>query len=173
MKMLKVLMLTASIFIVQMLAAQNPAISTRYSDSEIAQMVEGYRMAHARDIVPPNNLQQKFLTDFPNASDVEWETAGSIYEVDFEIRSRDFKAFYDSESNLLMGVEEIHISALPAVVKNAAEAKYPKFRIEDIRKIRRGTETVYKVEMEKSFSDMEVTLFVKSDGIVLNERIDY
>jgi len=173
MKTFKLLMLAAGIFTVQMLMAQNPAISTRYSNSEIAQMVREYRMADARDVAPPNNLQQKFLTDFPNASDVEWETAGSIYEVDFEVRFRDFKAFYSNDGNLLMVVEEIRRSALPAVVKNAAEAKYPKYRIEDIRKIRRGTETVYKVDMEKSFSDMEVTLFVKSDGVVLDERIDY
>jgi len=173
MRTLKLLMLVASIFTVQMLAAQNPAISTRYSNSEIAQMVREYRMADGRDIVPPNNLQHKFQANFPKAYDVEWETAGSIYEVDFEVRFRDFKAFYDKEGNLLMVVEEIYKSALPTIVKNAAQAQYPKFRIEDIRKIRRGTETVYKVEMEKSFSDMEVTLFVKSDGVVLNEGIDY
>ncbi|MCL1867437.1 MAG: PepSY-like domain-containing protein [Paludibacter sp.] len=173
MRTLKFLMLAANIFTIQMLAAQNPAISTRYSDSEIAKIVEQYRAVHSQNTVPSSSLQQKFQADFPKASDIEWETANGIYEVEFEIRFHDFKAFYDNDGNLLMVVEEIRNSALPAVVQNTAKAKYPKFMIEDIRKIRRGTETVYKLEMEKSFSDMEVTLFVKSNGIVLNEQIDY
>jgi hypothetical protein len=173
MKTFKVLTLVASIFAIQMLAAQNPVISNKYSDNEITEMVKQFRSVKAHEVAPPSNLQQKFHTDFPKASDVEWETANDIYEVEFEIRFRDFKALYDKDSNLLMVVEEIRSSVLPAVVKNAAEAKYPKYKIEDIHKIRRGTETFYKVEMEKRFSDTDVKLFIKSDGTVLEERIDY
>jgi len=173
MKALKLFGIAAALFAIQTVTAQNPAISTRYSESETAKIIEQFRAAESQSTVPSGSLQQKFRTDFPKASDVEWETANSIYEVEFEIRFRDFKAFYDVNGNLLMVIEEIRKSALPAVVKNAAEAKYPKFRIRDTYKIRRGTEIVYKVEMEKSFSDTEVTLFVKSNGVVLDERIDY
>jgi hypothetical protein len=70
-----------------------------------------------------------------------------------------------------MTVEEAYRSELPAVVKNAAEAKYPKYHFEDIDKIRRGTEVFYKVEME--LRDTEVALLIQSDGTIWNEKIDY
>jgi hypothetical protein len=104
---------------------------------------------------------------------VEWETANDVYEVEFEIRSRDVKALYDKDGNLLSLVEEIRESEMPAVVKNAAENKYPKYHFEDIDRIRRGTETFYKIEMEKSSSDGEVKLIIKSDGTIIEERFDY
>jgi hypothetical protein len=169
----KILIAAASLLIVQTLAAQTPAISTKYTDAEIAQIVNNYRAAHSRDVFPPDTLQQKFQADFPKARDVEWETANDIYEVEFEIRFRDFRALYDKSGNLLMVVEEIRPSELPAVVRNTAEGRYPKFHFEDMEKIRRGTETVYKIEMEKSFSDMEVKLLVDSGGKILEERFDY
>jgi len=171
MKTLRILTFAASLLAMQTLAAQNPAISTVYSDVEIARMMEQFRAAKSHDVIPPSNLQQKFHADFPNARDVDWEVANEIYEVEFEIRYRDFKVFYDKNGNLLMVVEEFRSWELPAVVKNAAEAKYPNSKFDDIAKIRRGTETLYKVEMGKR--DVEVKLLIKSDGTVLNERFDY
>jgi hypothetical protein len=171
MKQLKILSMAAALFFIQSAAAQHPAISTLYSNKEIAQKIKTHKASHSRDVIPPTNLQQKFRADFPKASDVEWETSGGIYEVEFDIRFRDCKAYYDSDGNLLMTVEEIYRSGLPAVVKNAAESKYPKYHFEDIDKIRRGTEVFYKVEME--LRDTEVELLIQSDGAVLNERIDY
>lgn len=167
----KILIVAASLLFGYTLAAQTPAVSGKYTDAEIAETVRNFRAAHARDVVPPANLQQKFKTDFPKARDVEWETANDVYEVEFEIRSRDVKALYDKDGNLLSLVEEIRESELPAVVKNAAESKYPKYHFEDIDRIRRGTETFYKIEMEKSSSDSEVKLIIKSNGTIIEESI--
>jgi hypothetical protein len=171
MKLLKILTLSAGLFFVQTVIAQNPAISARYSNEEIAQMIKTYQTSHSHDVVPPDNLQQKFQLDFPKAHDVEWEMAHDIYEVEFEISFRDFKAFYDANGNLLMTREEIRHSELPAIVKNAAESKYPKYAFDDIYKIRRGTEVFYNIEMEHG--KMEVKLSIKSDGTVVKERVDY
>jgi hypothetical protein len=171
MKQLKILSMAAALFFIQTAAAQNPAISTLYSNEEIAQKIKSHKASHSRDVVSPANLQQKFKVDFPKASDVEWETTGDIYEVEFDVKFRDCKAYYDSDGNLLMTVEEMYRSELPAVVKNAAESKYPKYHFEDIDKIRRGTEVFYKIEME--LRDMEVELLIRSDGVILSEKIDY
>jgi hypothetical protein len=70
-----------------------------------------------------------------------------------------------------MTVEETYRSDLPAAVKNAAEAKYPKYRFEDIDKIRRGTEVFYEIEME--LRDTEVKLLIRPDGTALENRMDY
>jgi hypothetical protein len=167
MKTLNILSLMTGLLFVQTVTAQTPAMSTQYSIEEIAQMITAYHTTHAHDVVPPASLQQKFQADFPKAYDVEWETTHDIYEVEFDMWFRDLKAFYDAQGNLLMVVEEIRRSDLPAVVKNAAESKYPKYHFEDIDKIQHGTEVFYRIEMERG--DMEVKLSVKSDGTVIEE----
>jgi hypothetical protein len=134
-------------------------------------MIQKYKNADSHDIIPPPELMAKFRADFPKAKKAEWESANDIYEVEFDIRFKDYKAYYDAKGNLLMVVEEIYRSELPAVVKNAAEAKYPKYHFEDLDKIRRGTEVFYKIEMEHR--DTDVKLLIKSDGTILEDRIDY
>ncbi|MDR2064186.1 MAG: PepSY-like domain-containing protein [Prevotellaceae bacterium] len=165
--------ITGCILFAQTATQTNPAISTRYSNEEIAEMIEKYKRSHSHDVIPSAELQQKFKTDFPKSYDIEWETDGNIYEVEFDIKFKDYKIYYDSEGNVLMIVQEIFRSELPAIVKNAAETKYPKYSFEDIDKISRGSEIFYKIEMERSFSDSEVKLLVKSDGSILEENIDY
>jgi hypothetical protein len=159
-------------FLVQVAAAQsNPAISKEYSNEAIAAMIQKHKSAHSRDVIPPTELAAKFKADFPKASGAaEWELAEGVYEVEFDIRFRDCKAYYDAKGNLLTVVEEIRRSELPAVVRNAAETKYPKYSFEDIDRIRRGTEVFYKIEME--LRDTEVKILVKSDGILLDEKLD-
>jgi hypothetical protein len=158
---------------VQIAAAQSsvPAISNAYSNEAIAEMLRKYRSSHSRDVMPPAKPAAKFKVDFPQAFDVEWEVADSIYEVEFDVKFRDWKAYYDAEGNLLMTVEELYRSELPAIVKNAAEATYPKFHFEDIDKIRRGTEIFYKIEMEHH--DTEVELLVRSDGVITDKKTTY
>ncbi|MDR3366709.1 MAG: hypothetical protein LBO71_07065 [Prevotellaceae bacterium] len=171
MKTLKILSVAAGLLFMQAAAAQNPAISTRYSNEEIVQMLKAHRTSHSRDVIPPANIWQKFMADFPKASDVEWEASDSVYEVEFDVRFRDCKAYYDVSGSLLMTVEEMYRSELPAVVKNAAEAQYPKFHFEDMDRIRRGTEVFYKVEME--LRDAEVELLIQPNGVIYSERMDY
>jgi cytochrome P450 len=164
-------MIAGCLFIVQAAVAQsNPAISKEYSDETVAAMIQKHKSAHSRDVIPPAELAAKFRADFPKASDAEWELAEGVYEVEFDIRFRDCKAYYDAKGNLLMTVEEIYRSELPAVVRNTAETKYPKYRIEEVERIRRGTEVFYKIEMEHR--DSEVKILVKSDGTALDGTFD-
>jgi hypothetical protein len=175
MKLIRVLGVAACLFLSAetTLAQENPAISKEYSNEEIARMVRTYKRAHSHDVMPPEMIQQKFRVDFPKAHDVEWETDGKIYEVEFEIKFRDCQAYYDAKGNLLMYVKEIYRSELPAIVKNAVENKYPKYRFDDIDKIWRGTEVFYKIEVENKSSDTEIKLLLKEDGTIFEEKFDY
>lgn len=168
--MKRILFLSAA-WICGVIYAQNPAISTKYSNSEIAAFVQNYKNTRERDVFADGILLERFQRDFPKASDVEWETNGEIYEVDFDVKFRDFAAYYDKEGNLLMYKQEIREKELPAIVKTAAESKYPKYKFEDIEKVVKGTETFYKVEME--LRDTEVTMFIASEGRIINEKFDY
>jgi hypothetical protein len=151
--------------------AQGPVISTRHANEEIKQMILAYKAAGGRDTRPTGTLHQRFRADFPDARDVEWETARDIYEVEFEIRYRDYKAYYDSRGDLLMLVKEIKRGELPAVVRNAAESRYPKYTFEDIDHVRRGTELFYIIEMERG--DLDVKLIISPDGTLLDETFEY
>jgi hypothetical protein len=175
MKSIRILSATAiCFFLMQITFAQpNPTISKEYSNEEVTRMIKEYKVSNSHDVIPPAMLQQKFQTDFPGTRDVEWETNENIYEVEFEIQYKDYKAYYDTKANLLMYVQEIYRSELPVSIRKVAQSKYPKYALEDIEKIRRGSDVFYKVEMENEPSNMEVKLLIKEDGTILNETFDY
>jgi hypothetical protein len=151
-------------------AQTTPAITGIYSDKEIDQLVRAYAMADSRDATPSQSLQQTFVKNFPNAFDVEWETAANVYEVEFEIGHADYKAYYDKDGNLLMYYYEIKASKLPVAVRDAAKGRYPKYRFDEIKKIHKGTAVFYKIEME--CRDSEFKIVVKSDGSFVDKWID-
>jgi hypothetical protein len=146
--------------------AQGPAISTNYSDSEITELIQNFRNSRSHDTFPTGVLQQRFLQDFPNARDVEWETNNEIFEVEFQIGNRDFMAYYDSEGNLILYRQEIRVSDLPAVVRTAAEGRFPNFRFEDIYRIAKGTQTFFRIGMERG--DNDVRVYITSNGEIMN-----
>lgn len=171
MKILGSLLSLAVLLSCQSVSAQpRPVISTKYSDSEIEKMMSTYRITHSHDVTPSNTVQNKFKSDFLDASDIEWETALDIYEVDFEIGRVDYEAYYDKAGNLFMYSFDVTERDLPAIVKNAAIAKYPDYIFDDIKEIRKGTQVFYKVELERNKS--EVTLLIKNDGTIMKEKND-
>jgi len=143
----------------------NPAITLKYANAEIDSLIAVNEKSTGQKIrVPEANLQQQFFSDFPSAKDVDWEKAGDLIMVEFEIGNTGYDGFYDTEFNLLKYEYEVHEADLPAVVKNSSVAKYPDYHIDDVKKIVRGTETFYCLELEKD--DRKVHMFLKQDGTI-------
>jgi hypothetical protein len=163
-------MICAACIQAQSSAGATPAITAKYSDAAIDSLIRTHATLSSRDVVPPQALQQKFVRDFPNAYDVEWETAGGVYEVEFEVGYTDYKAYYDGEGNLLMYGCEVRKSALPAAVRRAVEESYPRYRFDEIKEVHKGTAVFYKIEMERR--DSEVKLVVGSDGSFVDNWVD-
>lgn len=162
-------LLLISILSFQFTAAQ-PTISSKYTDTEVDGMIRAYKTSYSKDIRPSAALQQQFIKDFPKARDIEWEAAGNVYEADFEIGRTDYKAYYDQNAGLLMYVHEIRQSGLPAIVKNGAEAKYPNYKFDDIKRIVKGKETFYQIEMKKE--QMEIKATFRENGTFVKEILD-
>jgi hypothetical protein len=160
--MKKISLLVMATAVSTALFAQSPTVSKKYSNDEIAQFIQDYKPSRDRDVAPSAVMFQKFLQDFANARDAEWETNDVLFRVDFDVKFRDFTAYYSPDGDLLMYTQEVRKKDLPAVVKTTAEAKCPKCRFEDIKKVVQGTETLYDVEME--LRDSEVQMFIASDG---------
>ncbi len=153
--------------------ASAQTISKAYTAEQVDQMFKEHKQQHAHDICPTQELSSALLRDFPKARDIDWEKTNALYEVEFEIGrfpSRDYTAYYDVKGQLLIYEQEIPTSELPAVVKNAALAKCPNFSIEDVSKIVKGNETLYKVEIEKG--DVDVKLTLNKEGVIVSERVD-
>ena len=158
-------------FSVSCLNAQGkPKITNKYSNTEIENLLNANKMTHSRNVIPTTQLTQRFVTDFPKTNDVEWELGADVYEVEFEVGFTDHKAYYDNQGNLLMYKYDIKSSELPTSINNIVTTKYPGYKFEDIEKIQRGTEILYKIEVEKG--DYEVKLLLKSDGTIVNEYFD-
>lgn len=171
----KLLLLSAILFAnVSINAQTTPTVSTKYSTEQIETMYINHEIENAIDVyTPPAKLLEKFNLDFPKARGAEWEQSSGLYEVEFEIGwigDTEHKAYYDMEGNLIMYKAEISENDLPGVVKNAAQAKYPNFRFDDLRKIVKGEQISYKVEMKKGNHDVE--LLVLNDGTIANQSID-
>lgn len=152
------------------LAQPRPVISTKYTDTEIEKMMTVYRVTHSSDTTPADAIRNKFSSDFPGASDIEWKTALDIYEVDFEIDRVDYEAYYDKDGNLFMYSFDVRERDLPAIVKNTAIAEYPDYIFDDMKEIRKGTAILYKIDLERNKS--EVTLFIKNNGAILKAKND-
>lgn len=163
--------LLSTFFACQSIGAQaNPTVTTIYSLEQIDQMHRDHRMAHPRNAYPPQNISAKFAKDFSNVRDVDWEKSNIFYEVEFEISRMDYDAYYDMEGNLVMYKCEINESDLPAVVRNAALAKHPNFKFDDVDKVVKGSQTFYNVKLEKG--KLEVKIVMQHDGTIISEYFD-
>lgn len=148
----------------------NPVISGKYSNQEIEQMIRSHKSSNSADVRPAESLNAKFKADFPKASDLDWEIGADIYQVDFEIGFTDYEAYYDKSGELLMYTVEYSKNTLPALVINGIIAKYPDYNFEDVEKIVSGTDTSYKIELEKGGTDIKV--LIKADGAIIKEWFD-
>jgi len=164
------LILLAAMF-TNTLIAQTPAISTKYTDAEIDELILRFNRSRNWDVRTVDGaLAQRFRADFPDARNVEWETNNEVFEVEFYIGHSEFDAYYDKDGNLLMYVQDLSTRDLPEVIRNAAQARLPGYRFDDIDKVVKGTRTYFVIEMERG--DLEYQLVISNDGTILSERRD-
>lgn len=148
-----------------------PVVSKKYTNLEIEQIVRSYKSSNSKDIRPSDNLMNKFKADFPKATDLDWEVASEVYQVEFEIGFTDYEAYYDKDGELLAYTQEYSQNLLPAVVINAVIAKYPDYNFEDVKKRVSGDRITYKIELEKK-RGQDIKIVVNPDGTIVNEWID-
>ncbi len=147
-----------------------PAVTKKYTDLQIDSLTNSHRSVKSIDVVPSGEQTKQLLVDFPGAADIDWEVGNNIYNVEFEIDWVDYEAWYDQNNNLLTYKYEIKPSKLPAVVVNAINQKYPKYRIDDADRFVKGSVSGYIVSVEKG--KMEYKASFKDDGTLLSEVVD-
>lgn len=111
-----------------------------------------------------------FKTEFPKASDVEWEQKDTVYEVDFEIALTDHEAWFDSAGKLIKHTENLKVRDLPQAIQNSIKQGYKEHRVKDAKKITGGSEIKYELELEKG--EAEWKIMFNTAGTELSKRAD-
>ena len=96
----------------------------------------------------PSVVLNAFQSNYPKASDVEWEMLGDDYQVDFEIERVDYEAIFSAEGDMLKYKYEISSTELPEAVKKAITANYANYQIDDTDILVINKDLYYQVELD-------------------------
>lgn len=92
-----------------------------------------------------NTLQ----TQFPNATGIDWEKKGGLYEADFDVAgSEDITVQIDASGKMLMQKQEVTGATLPAGIQTAVQAEYKDFTIDEVEKVEKEGATYYQLELD-------------------------
>lgn len=110
------------------------------------------------DVTVPQVVKNQFRSDFPNAHDIDWEGSEQreLYEVEFEIKDKEYEAIYDKEGGLIMTMTEISLSRVPTIVREGFRNHYGndwEVDDDDAHKIVTSIGVFYKFEIENECFD--------------------
>ncbi len=120
----------------------------------------------------PSVILNNFSTQFPKATDVDWEKVGSQYLVDFELDwNIDHEVWYNTSGEVVKHKKEISKKALPAKVLSAIHTEFKGYKIDDIEEVTIDGIISYEVEIHAPMKkDWNVTLDKK--GTILSKVSD-
>jgi len=104
----------------------------------------------------PSVVINTFQKQFPNSTDVGWETVGNGYEVDFEAGSIDHTALIAVEGNVVKYRYDIAAPALPDAVTAKIVADYENRSVDDPEILKIGNDTYYQVELDDGPNDLRL-----------------
>ena len=100
----------------------------------------------ASDKVPSvivNAVNQKF----PEASNIDWEKNGMVYEAEFIEQLSELTVELDASGQILRVKQDIPVNSLPTVVSGMLASRYKEFTIDDVEKIEWNKQVLYQVEL--------------------------
>jgi hypothetical protein len=115
----------------------------------------------------PAPVMNSFKKAFPNASKVEWEMKGDLYNADFDVARRDHEVWLNSKGAIVKHKQEIKSRELPAVVTKSLKEHFKGFWIDDVDKYEVAKQFYYKVELKTLTEEKNVV--VDSKGTIVNK----
>lgn len=106
--------------------------------------------AHAQDLSHnqvPSIVINAFKSQFPKATDIDWERSRGHYEVEFEVDRLDHEVWLDQEGKIIRHQQELRVRALPGEIKTNIRNQYKGYRILEADKLQVGGVTAYKLEL--------------------------
>lgn len=129
----------------------------------------------AQDILQsqiPAVILNQFNSQFPKATDVEWEMDGSNYTVEFELNwNIDHEVWYNTEGKIVKHKEDISSSDLPKVVNERIQTDFSGYSIDDVERITDNGIVVYKMELNH-LMQQDWDVVIDASGNVLSKMAD-
>ncbi len=112
---------------------------------------------------PPKNVADQFAAKFPAITKVAWdqEEPGE-WEAEFKMNGTEASASFDNNGNWLETEQEVKKKDLPALVREAVDAAYKDWSIEEVVSIETPDFTGYEFGIKKGKTEMEI--LVSPDG---------
>lgn len=117
----------------------------------------------AKDV--PLEVRNSFKKAFPNATKVEWELKGDLYNADFDIGRRDHEVWFTNKGAIVKHKKEIRAKELPVEVSNVIKKNYSGYRIDDVDQFEEGKVFLYKVELKKVGEEKKVVFDAKGNVV--------
>ncbi|WP_418502293.1 PepSY-like domain-containing protein [Flagellimonas sp.] len=134
-----------------------------------------FHFSNAQDIPQhqvPSVILNQFNTQFPKATDIEWELDGSLYSVEFETGwSIDHTLWYGDDGKMVKHKEDIPTNELPQRVKDKIKGDFKGYTIDDIERITDHGTIVYRIELN-SLMHQDWDVVVDSEGTILAKMAD-
>ncbi len=111
-------------------------------------------------------IQESFLTRFPDAERVEWELKQQYYVAEFDVAGVEKDAWYNAAGEWVMTETDVRsVTDLPEAVQAAlAASEYADWKVDDIDLYERPANDVfYLIEVEKK-GQPEYKLYFRPDG---------
>lgn len=112
----------------------------------------------------PNEVMVAFQTQFPNATDVEYQKTGDQYEVDFDVNNVEYDALYKADGTLIKYKYDILSSEIPQAILSAIETDHENRLIDDAEILMIDEVVYYQIELENI--PLDIKLVFNSDGAV-------
>lgn len=121
----------------------------------------------------PQAVVKSFETMYPNANGVEWEKNRGYYVAEFWSNAV-IDAWFDTKGEWRMTETDLgkSLAALPDAVQKAfADSQYATWRVDDLDKYERPSDTFYLIEVETN-GQRDRDLYFAPDGTLLKDDMD-
>lgn len=119
----------------------------------------------------PEKVITSFEQKFPDAKKVKWEKENDTHwEAEFKLNGKEYSSNFDNKGNWLETDYEVEINDIPAAVKSTLDNEFLGFEIEEAEVLETAEGTVYKFEIEKDETEMEVV--IDPSGKVVKKEIE-
>ncbi|WP_026955063.1 PepSY-like domain-containing protein [Algoriphagus vanfongensis] len=132
-------------------------------------------LTQAQDLLTqqvPSVILNQFQTEYPKASDIDWEIKGDLYQVEFETGwNVDHEIWYNAEGKILKHKEDISEDDLPKAVKDKIKADFKGYSLDDLERITDKGTIVYKLELN-ALTKQDFDLVIDAKGMILSKKAD-
>ncbi|CAZ96779.1 PepSY-like domain-containing protein [Zobellia galactanivorans] len=120
----------------------------------------------------PSVILNQFNSQYPKATDVEWEMDGKLYNVEFETGwNTEHDVWYNAEGKMVKQKEEIASKELPQAVHKTIETNFQGYSTDDVERITDEGKIFYKMELNSLLKqDWEVVF--DANGNILSQIED-